>query len=129
VGFGGKIQNLIDSVLECDQAPVDQLMARAGEFVRMTNIEEFRQALIGIETDTVPIGNRDENEIEQFLQSFESLVESSAQEPMIDPTERTADGSNAIRPGRLRPIFDWQGDTLSFRVLQIILHGLSFTRG
>jgi hypothetical protein len=94
----------------------------------MTNIKKFRQTLVGIETDTVPIGNRDQNEIEQLLQSFESLVESFAQEPMIDPTKRAADGSNAIRPGWLRPMVDEQGKILSFRVGQIILHRLSSSR-
>jgi hypothetical protein len=67
--FRGKIQNLIDPVLECDQTPVNQFLARAGEFVRMANVEDFRQAIVGIETHTLPVGNGDKNEIEQLLQS------------------------------------------------------------
>jgi hypothetical protein len=83
----GKIQNLVNASLEENQASIHQFIARAGEFVLMPNIEDFRQAFVGIETHAILIGNGNENEIEQLFQSGEALVESIAQESMINPTE------------------------------------------
>jgi hypothetical protein len=93
---------LIDPLLECDQVAGDEFTAGAVEFVGKADIEKFRQPFVGIKADPVPIGNRDQHEVEQLLQASQSLVESLAEESMVDPTEGTADGSNAIRPRRLR---------------------------
>ena len=45
------------------------VIARAGEFVTMANIENFPQALVGIEAHAILIGNGDENEIKKFFQT------------------------------------------------------------
>jgi hypothetical protein len=123
VGFRGKIQNLIDSLLECNQAPVNEFIARTGEFVGVANIENFPQALLGIKAHTVAVGNGNEHEIQQFFQSRESTIESFSQESMIDPTERTANGPDAIRPRRLASDVDWHGKAPLFP-----LHRLSSIR-
>jgi len=65
--FRRKVQNLIDPVLECDQIPRNELIASAGEFVSMTNLENFSQAFVGIEAHAFAIGNGDENEILEFF--------------------------------------------------------------
>jgi hypothetical protein len=83
----GKVQNLVDPLLECNEAAVNQFIACAGEFVRVANLEDFRQALIGIEAHTIPVGNGDEHKIEKLLEAGQSLVESLAKKPMIDPAE------------------------------------------
>ena len=101
-GVCREVQNLVKSFLECDQAPRNEFTAGAGEFVRMADLEHFRQALVGIEADTVAIGNGDEHEIEKLLESSQSQIESLAEESMVYPAEGTADGSNAIGPRRLR---------------------------
>jgi len=38
---GGKVQNLVDSIFECDQIPCYKFIAGAGEFVTMANLENF----------------------------------------------------------------------------------------
>jgi hypothetical protein len=120
MGFRGKVQNLINSLLECNQAPVNEFIARAGEFVGVANIENFPKALFGIKAHTVAVGNGDKHEIQQFFQSRESTIESFSQESMVDPTERTANGPNAIRPWQLASSVDWNGKTPLFS-----LHKLS----
>ncbi|PYS59164.1 MAG: hypothetical protein DMG54_30825 [Acidobacteria bacterium] len=47
------------------------------------------------------IGDRHQHEVEQLLQASEALIESFAQEAVIDPAEGTADGTSAIGSGRL----------------------------
>ena len=47
---------------------INQFTACAGEFVWMANLEYFRQALVGIEAHTIPIGNGDEHEVEKLLE-------------------------------------------------------------
>jgi hypothetical protein len=79
-----------------------EFIAGAEKFVTMANIENFPEAIVRIEAHAILIGNGNENEIEKFFQTRQSLVESLPKEPMIDPTERTIDESNAIRLRRLR---------------------------
>ncbi len=64
-----EVQNLIKSFLECDQAPRNEFIASACEFMRMANIKYFRQALVGIEADTIPVGDGDEHKVEKFFQT------------------------------------------------------------
>lgn len=75
---GWQVQNLIDPLLECDQVAGDEFIAGAGEFVGKADIEKFRQAFVGIKAHPVPIGNRDQHEVEKLLQAGQSLVESLA---------------------------------------------------
>lgn len=98
---GWQVQNLIDPLLECDQVAGDEFTAGAVEFVGKADIEKFPEPLVGIKAHPVPIGNRDQHEVEEFFQAGQSLVESLAEESMVYPAEGTADGSNAIRPRRL----------------------------
>ena len=64
-----EVQNLVEAFLKGDQAPRNEFIAGASEFMRMANLEYFRQALVGIEADAVPIGNGDEHEVEKLLQA------------------------------------------------------------
>ena len=66
-GFRGKIQNLIDLLLERDQIPCNEFIAGACELVRKANLENFGQAFVGIKTHAIAIGNGNENEIKKFL--------------------------------------------------------------
>jgi hypothetical protein len=60
---GGKVQHLVDSLLKCDQISRHEFLTGAGEFVLVTNIEEFPQTFVGIKAHPIPIGNSDEHEI------------------------------------------------------------------
>jgi len=60
---------LVEAFLKGDQAPRDEFIAGASEFVGMANLEYFRQTLVGIEADAVPIGNGDEHKVEKLLQA------------------------------------------------------------
>ena len=44
----GKLQHLVDSIFECDQISRHEFITGAGEFVPVTNLEQFPQTLIGI---------------------------------------------------------------------------------
>jgi hypothetical protein len=65
----GKVQNLVDPIFECDQISRYEFIAGAGEFVTMTNLENFPEARVGIEAHTIAIGNGNENKIEEFFQT------------------------------------------------------------
>ena len=67
LGRSGKLQHLVDSIFECDQISRHEFITGAGEFVPVTNLEEFPQTFIGIKTDTIPIRNSDQYQVEKLF--------------------------------------------------------------
>ena len=65
----GQIQDLVDPLLECDQVANDEFTAGAVEFVGKADIEKFPKPFVGIKAYPVQIGNRDQHEVEEFLQA------------------------------------------------------------
>ena len=69
LGRSGKLQHLVDSIFECDQISRCKFITGAGEFVPVTNLEEFPQTFIGIKADAITIGNSDQYQVEKFFQA------------------------------------------------------------
>ena len=97
-----KVQHLIDPIFKCDQISCHEFITGAGQFVLVMNLEEFPQTFVGIETHAILIGNSDQHQVEKLLHAGQSLIETLPEKPMVNPTEGTADGSDSIRPRRLR---------------------------
>src|SRR6202007_3036670 len=85
--------------------PGYQFPAGRFQFVRKTDVQQLCQTRVGVKADTVLIGDRDQHEVEQLLQARKALIESFAQETVIDPAEGPANGTSAIWSGRLRSRF------------------------
>jgi hypothetical protein len=96
-----QVQNLIGSILKCNQVACDKFTAGAGEFVGKADIQQFPQPFVGIKAHPIPIGDSDEHQVEKLFQAGQSMIEPFAEKSMVNPTEGTANGSNAIRPRRL----------------------------
>jgi hypothetical protein len=67
LGAGGKVQHLVDSLCKCDKVSRHKFITGTGEFVLVTNIEEFPQPFVGIKAHAIPIGNSNEHEIQKLL--------------------------------------------------------------
>jgi hypothetical protein len=70
-----------------NQAAGNQFIAGTREFVRVANLENFPEALIGIKAHAVVVGNSNEQEVEELFQARQALIEPFAQESMINPAE------------------------------------------
>jgi hypothetical protein len=65
----GEVQNLVDPLLKSDQISRHEFIACAGEFVPVTNVEQFPQTLVGIEAHAIAIGDGNEHEIQKFFRA------------------------------------------------------------
>ena len=65
----GKLQHLVDSILECDQISRHEFITGAGKFVAVTDLEEFPQTFVGIKAHTIPISNSDQDQVEKLFQA------------------------------------------------------------
>jgi hypothetical protein len=93
---------LVDSAFVGNQVSGDQLLAGSLQFVGKTDLQQLRQTRVGIKADAILIGDRYQHEVEQLLQAGQALIESFPQKAVINPTERTANGTPPIWPRRLR---------------------------
>jgi len=93
----GKVQHLVDSIFECDQIPRNEFITCAGKFVVVTDLKQFLQTFIGIKAHTISIRHSDKYQVEELFQSGQFLIETQPKKTMINPTERTADGSDSVR--------------------------------
>jgi hypothetical protein len=98
-----QVQHLVNAAFISDQISGYQFLAGSVQFVRETDVQQLRQARVGIEADSILIRDRYQDEVEQLLQTGQALVESLAEKAVIHPAKGATNGTSAIGAGRLGP--------------------------
>ena len=64
-----QVQHLVNTDFVGNQVSGHQLLAGPVQFMRKTDVQQFRQTGIGVKADAVLIGDRHQHEVEQLLQA------------------------------------------------------------
>jgi hypothetical protein len=91
--------------LKGDQIAGHQFLAGPDEFVLKADFEQLGHPSVRVETDSILIGDSNQDKVEKLLQASQSLVKALSQESMVDPAEGTFNRADAIRTRRLGSFF------------------------